>query len=312
MKNSLLIYFLFIVVSVQGQEWFMDNSHWVYRWTNGYGGHDGYSELYLTGKDTIDNKIYYSLSGMEVGVPNEPPTNDTASWNTGLNFYVENDIVFANIDGNYVPQFDFNLVVGDIFLLPYGDGLTDTMAIEVDSTGVMDVQGVSRRFQILNPPNHWNFGEHKIRVIEGLGATHIIREDNMGNEEESQWGFLVLSYLYNSVVDGEYWSFCHFNNDDITFGNPLEDCKALRFISASEELDLGLYQLTIEPNPTRDIIRFDCNFNIDKIELFSISGERLAIVKGEKTIYISNCPPGIYLTKVYSNQKILTGKIVKH
>ena len=65
------------------------------------------------------------------------------------------------------------------------------------------------------------------------------------------------------------------------------------------------------PNPSTDIINIRTDETLDKTELYDILGQ-LIINKNSNTkqLNINSVKPGIYLLKIYSNNKVVTKKVI--
>jgi len=81
------------------------------------------------------------------------------------------------------------------------------------------------------------------------------------------------------------------------------DGYALNIIEAKQNMPI-LY-----PNPTTGILNIG-NENIDKIILFDINGKMISEIKPKSQIDLSIFTKGIYMIKLISQKRILTGKII--
>jgi len=77
-------------------------------------------------------------------------------------------------------------------------------------------------------------------------------------------------------------------------------------------------KIAIEPNPVSDFLKIknnDPNIEVSKIEVFSLTGERVLAKKIENktsSISLSELSPGVYLTKIYDiNEVSVNFKIIK-
>ncbi|WP_405301551.1 aryl-sulfate sulfotransferase [Kordia sp.] len=66
----------------------------------------------------------------------------------------------------------------------------------------------------------------------------------------------------------------------------------------------------ITPNPTKNTISITGNTSIDKIEVYSMLGQLIHSTQ-KRTIDLNKNSAGIYIVKVYANNKISTSKIIK-
>lgn len=69
--------------------------------------------------------------------------------------------------------------------------------------------------------------------------------------------------------------------------------------------------LKLFPNPTGDVLMISSDKPVSKCEIYSINGQLLKTVVGERVIDVSAFEPGTYLFKAYSGQVVMTAKFVK-
>lgn len=74
------------------------------------------------------------------------------------------------------------------------------------------------------------------------------------------------------------------------------------------------FQATVVPNPARDKIHITTNQTIDKLELFTVLGQKL-VVDGsrstEQTLNLEQFQPGLYFVSIYSGSEKQVVKVVK-
>ncbi|MDR1112360.1 MAG: T9SS type A sorting domain-containing protein [Bacteroidales bacterium] len=72
-------------------------------------------------------------------------------------------------------------------------------------------------------------------------------------------------------------------------------------------------EITIYPNPFEDVLYIDTENQIDKIEIFSVTGERVfqPLKTGKNSINLPNLKPGIYFIVLNVQDKIFRQKLVK-
>ena len=98
-------------------------------------------------------------------------------------------------------------------------------------------------------------------------------------------------------VDDAAWSTTNWTNVDAT-ATFSEDCASLSL----ENYELNTFSLY--PNPVKTILNLKLEESMEKVEVFSILGEKVFKSKIDK-IDVSNLSNGIYILKVHTN----TGKI---
>ena len=71
-------------------------------------------------------------------------------------------------------------------------------------------------------------------------------------------------------------------------------------------------KVILYPNPTKDILKFNTSKTIDKIEIYNLLGKKMnASNFNNNQIDISNLSSGIYILKLYTNDKVGAKKIIK-
>lgn len=69
-------------------------------------------------------------------------------------------------------------------------------------------------------------------------------------------------------------------------------------------------EIEIYPNPTNGIVNINSTAKIDKIEVYSILGNSVAVFKNTNTLNLNNIKTGIYILKISSEGKSINKKIV--
>jgi len=114
--------------------------------------------------------------------------------------------------------------------------------------------------------------------------------------------FRAIKYATNNPV---------FTGRDLTPGDPLElnpDLTACQNLSVDESDIIGL---KIYPNPTSDYIKIVALNPIDKVEFYSILGQKVYEVNSANTIDISSFDSGVYFIQLYSGSNSISRKIIK-
>jgi len=85
------------------------------------------------------------------------------------------------------------------------------------------------------------------------------------------------------------------------------NCASVSIDEASHKTDLIIY-----PNPTRGLVTFSTTEQINKIEVYNLTGQKVAFFNNVNSINISELNEGIYLAKIHcNNNKISTKRIIK-
>ncbi|GAB5565721.1 MAG: hypothetical protein Wins2KO_27840 [Winogradskyella sp.] len=159
-------------------------------------------------------------------------------------------------------------------------------------------EGTSGRFFEISPSEDiaWEY-IHPINSNSGSIA-------NQGDDSNT---FQNYSFRANKYPT----DYAAFTGRDLTPGDPIE----LNFnLDPCNEL-LNLNELTEDnttftPNPTKGILNINTSNNISKIEVYNALGSKL-IETTTKFIDLSDYEDGMYFLKVFSNDKVLSKKIIK-
>ena len=102
-----------------------------------------------------------------------------------------------------------------------------------------------------------------------------------------------------------------FTGRDLTPGAPIElnptGCGSLS-VSENELLDAST---TLYPNPVVNVLTINSKDAIDTIEVYNIQGQKIKTVQKTNTIDLSTLNSGVYLVKLYSNDNLITRKVIK-
>jgi len=89
------------------------------------------------------------------------------------------------------------------------------------------------------------------------------------------------------------------------------------FINSSISNTLGVNEvgindknIVIYPNPTSDYINIKTNLLLEKVELFDALGKSMLKTKYVNKIPVNNLSKGIYILKIYSENKSINKKII--
>ncbi|MFY0630525.1 MAG: family 16 glycosylhydrolase [Flavobacteriaceae bacterium] len=74
--------------------------------------------------------------------------------------------------------------------------------------------------------------------------------------------------------------------------------------------DVFASKFSVYPNPSSDIINIRTNETVDKIQLFNMLGKSIMVKKGTNQINIEEVQSGIYLMKIFSDNKTVTKKVI--
>lgn len=69
-------------------------------------------------------------------------------------------------------------------------------------------------------------------------------------------------------------------------------------------------KLEVYPNPTNAVVNIKSKLTIDKVEVYSILGNKVAVFKNTNTLNLNKIKPGIYILKINSDEKTTNKKVV--
>ncbi len=102
-----------------------------------------------------------------------------------------------------------------------------------------------------------------------------------------------------------------FTGKDLTPGDPIElnpDLSGCSLLSVNEELES---LTTLYPNPVKDFLKIDTKQPISKIEIYSVLGTQIRTEINSNQIDLTSLDRGIYIAKIFSNNKVLSKRIIK-
>ncbi len=95
-------------------------------------------------------------------------------------------------------------------------------------------------------------------------------------------------------------------DDTIYFDNVFGDPATL---STNE---LTKPKLTLFPNPTNDIINFDSENAIERVEVYTLEGKSLMVLQNVKSVDLANFEPGLYIVKTLVDGINSTHRVIKN
>ena len=104
-----------------------------------------------------------------------------------------------------------------------------------------------------------------------------------------------------------------FIGRDLTPGNPIElnpdlsNCTLLNTVDHSKVLETILY-----PNPTTGKVLIKTNSRIDKIEIYDTLGKLIASESRTDYFNFESMKDGLYIMRIFSNNKVVNKKIIKN
>ena len=103
-----------------------------------------------------------------------------------------------------------------------------------------------------------------------------------------------------------------FQGKDLTPGDPIEinpdlsDCQMV--LSVPELVDTDQIQFQ---NPVGEKLVIRTNLLVEKVELYNLQGQKILVAIQEKNINFTSIPSGMYFIKIFTDQGLLSKKIIK-
>ena len=131
--------------------------------------------------------------------------------------------------------------------------------------------------------------------------------------DNHQYTAVVTGYRYQwdeYCFDDENWGFGHYS---FSFSTPLTSEIAIEVpMLAAPEYTMSS-QIQLYPNPVRDKLHIEnkSRVPIDKLEVYDLNGRLYRrYIRPEAFVYMGDLPGGLYLVRLYTEQAVLTEKIL--
>ncbi|MCB9335785.1 MAG: T9SS type A sorting domain-containing protein [Flavobacteriales bacterium] len=186
---------------------------------------------------------------------------------------------------------DLNLNIGDTFVVRFS---TPTNAIV---TNVDTING--RKRIVLDYLYGGGFINEYLTFIEGIGpnASFFFQSDNKTTPVDYLFGFLPCSKQINGT------SVFHYFPDDIDCSNSLTAVSSIKNNS----------QLSIYPNPVKDVLRIETTEQIEQISIYNINGSLVRTINNEQNgwINVAGLSKGMYFMTIKTETRITQSKFIK-
>ena len=106
-------------------------------------------------------------------------------------------------------------------------------------------------------------------------------------------------------------NYAGFANKDLTPGDPIEIDFDISNCNTLSTPKMNLSSINAYPNPVKNMLSFDSNDLIKKIEIFNSIGKKVITQFNKNKVDFSNITKGVYHVKIYLNQQIITKKVLK-
>ena len=122
------------------------------------------------------------------------------------------------------------------------------------------------------------------------------------------WKYIVPNSLFRAIKYAPDYE--AFIGRDLTPNNTLEPNQDITACLSLGINDIEFVNLKIYPNPTSDYINITATTTIDKVELYSILGQKVYVANNTSTIDVSRFDSGVYFIQLHSGNDSITKKII--
>lgn len=252
--------------------------------------------------ESVSEQIKYGLVCRTLQVTYRPSTILTLD-----SILICNDgdkVYYEEIDSLYL-LYDFSLVAGDSFVVKYpvlfDTSLTASFpnndiysTLYIDSTKVINVDGISLKKQFLSGDNYGPFIIFQRYAIERIGYEH----------------WVLPLFIHPLAEQNEFWGLSRFSDDDIK-----EDF-GLCFFNSTEDAKISS-TLTIHPNPTKNHLQITTTATrIISYSVYSTTGQLLIQETSPNPFDFqfntSQLPQGVYFLSIRLEGEEVVRKFVKY
>jgi hypothetical protein len=296
MKHICILLYISIFLSpliLCSQSWFEGNPQWINYRTVGISG-PGIEYVTVQG-DT-------SLGGYQAKILKR--FNDKVNGNDFTNYRIarqNGDTIWCwnHAQSQYFIQYNFSLDSGATVLVP-GFLLNDVQYF-IDSTGTMDISGLTIRFQKVHFQTGVDYYACHSLILDKIGLVNGFCIDSNTSDTLFKGYHFFIDEPNSSQLDGPDWTFCQFLNDQINYKMADSPCEAI--LSATEMTE-GL-PVRVMPNPFQDYftVLLPPSESIVSLRLCDLTGNTVRLVSspGETKIHAGDLPSGVYFLEVWSS-----------
>ena len=191
-------------------------------------------------------------------------------WSPGLQHFMEEEVYY-----------DFNLQVGDLFEVDYGDEPEYIQVMAIEEV-VLDDGSVRNKY-VFN--EGWGVNPEEPEVwIEGIGSLSGIH-----------W-----RYIPGWTASGFAYLQCYFEDDNLVW----TDGECWDDVEEKSVESVGVY-----PNPASDIVRIE-GITVAEVQVYNALGQMVKTVKDSNEISVAGLPEGVYMLRIADDEgKVYTNKI---
>lgn len=226
----------------------------------------------------FNNGVHLTTPHSEINIIS-PPTSAPG-------IYIKNNTTSFGPEN---PDYTYTSAINTDFYSPI---LSSAQRLQNDN--ILICEGTSGRFFEIDSNNEivWEY-------ISPISSGTILTQ---GETPSSNNVFRAKKYALN---------YAGFANKDLTPGDPIEIDFDISNCNTLSTTKIYLSSINAYPNPVKNMLSFDSNDLIEKIEVFNSIGKKVITQFNKNKIDFSNITKGIYHIKIYLNQQIITKKVLK-
>jgi hypothetical protein len=286
-KLLIFLIFLFSVSQITAQQWLTKDQQWTYHFSGGFIGVNAFFKQKVTEDTVIQNQNCKKI--ISLNMPFDRPPR--FAYELDKKVYAFNE--FQNI---WVKMYDFNLVPGDIMVMPTYFGASFKYKIEaVDIVTAGDL--TLNRQRVTEVTDDSLVVGIPFDILEYIGAVGK-PFDNL-DDPQCSYFFVDEAPFCQSFVDGFDIRFICYSNGNSKF-EPYDGCT----VSSTEAEPTDLLKVNINPNPSTDYLRVSVGngHQIHTLKLININGALLEEIRDLNSISVemntSIYPSGMYVLMV--------------
>jgi hypothetical protein len=161
----------------------------------------------------------------------------------------------------------------------------------------------------LKPDVAGQAGSLKLEVIDLANNNNVVA--GPVKPTGGAWNDLTLSYTAAATQNYAFRITKNWGNAGASFDNISLVCTGCSTASVS---DVNDFQFNIYPTPAKDVISFQSELPLERVEIFSLTGSKvLSQLNNVKQVEVGNLAKGIYMLKATATDgKVATQKLIKY
>lgn len=268
----------------------------------------------------FNNELFFTARGYDVGL-NQITGNELYKYSVLNGRELVKDIYPGNLNNGFGTSNPFVILNNQLFFMAQ-DGTTGnnqfelwrtdgtengtTKALNLANLGGLSLENFisNKDFAILNNKLFFEHNSQRIWVTDGTPANTLqITGNGANNTPVNHTNFQPVVFNDEIYFDGNY---------------PTQGVEVWKIKDSSLSVNMveNGFDLIVYPNPTTSLINIKSKKNekIDRIELYNTLGKKVITEKVENINSIVNTnylAPGLYVLKIFSNNKYVTKRIIK-